>query len=140
MPEQSTTPDLAARWRQMMEALARRDFDALISFYAPDAVWDASSRGVGTFEGKAAIRRLFEEFIAPYEEFESEFEECRELGNGVVFAALRQTGRPHGSAGRVQQRSEFVSEWAEGMIVRVSVGFEAHEGRAAAERRAEERG
>src|ERR1700730_18668204 len=102
MSEESTTPDLAERWRQTFEVLARRDFDALMKFYAHDAVWDASPLGIGTFEGRVAIRRVFEEWIAPYEEYEADFEECRDLGDGVVFAVARQAARPAGSARSVQ--------------------------------------
>jgi ketosteroid isomerase-like protein len=63
--EKSTTPDLVELWRQTNEAFVRRDFDAMMSFFAPDAVWDLSSAGIGRFEGMAAIRgfpeRLAEE-------------------------------------------------------------------------------
>ena len=31
-----------------------------MSFYAPDAVWDVSPMGIGTFEGRAAIRSFLE--------------------------------------------------------------------------------
>jgi len=60
MPEESTTPDLVELTRRNFEAANRRDFDAVLSFFAPDAVWDASLSGVGigTFEGSAAVRNL----------------------------------------------------------------------------------
>ena len=51
MSEESTTPDLVERWRQTNEAFVRRDFDEMMSFFAPDAVWDLSSAGIGRFEG-----------------------------------------------------------------------------------------
>jgi len=58
MSEESRTPHLVELTRQAVEAGTRRDFDALMSFYSPDAVWDLSPLGVGTFEGRAAIRRF----------------------------------------------------------------------------------
>jgi ketosteroid isomerase-like protein len=140
MSEESATPDLAKRWRQGMEAFVRRDLDAMMSFYAPDAVWDASFVGIGTFEGRAAIRRHFEDWIAPYEEYGIEWEEDQGLGKGVVFAVGRQIGRPHGSATRVQHRPAFVSEWVEGMVVRVTIYLDIDKARAAAERLAGSRG
>ena len=140
MPEESTTSDLVERWRQGMEAFARRDLDAMMSFYAPDAVWDASFVGIGTFDDRAAIRRHFEDWIAPYEEYGIEWEECQGLGKGVVFAVGRQIGRPHGSAARIKHRPAFVSEWVEGMVVRVTIYLDIDKARAAAERLAEERG
>jgi SnoaL-like domain len=65
MSEEPTTPDLVERWRQANEAFVRRDFDAMMSFFAPDAVWDLSSAGIGRFEGTAAIRGFHEDWIAP---------------------------------------------------------------------------
>jgi ketosteroid isomerase-like protein len=38
MPEESTTPDLEELWRRLLDALNSRDFDAVMNFYAPDAV------------------------------------------------------------------------------------------------------
>src|SRR5271155_1589327 len=104
MVEESTTPDLVERWRQMHEAVGPGDFDTGMRFYSPDAVWDVSAVGIGTFEGVAAIRSHLEDFIAPYEEFEIELEECENLGNGVVFTVALHVGRLAGGIGRVQER------------------------------------
>jgi ketosteroid isomerase-like protein len=52
MAEESTTPNPVALFRQGVEAATRRDLDKLLSFYAPDAVWDLSPMGVGAFEGR----------------------------------------------------------------------------------------
>jgi len=38
VPEESTTPDLVELVRRLDEAANRLDFDAAMSFYAPDAV------------------------------------------------------------------------------------------------------
>ena len=70
MSRESTTPDLVERWRQMEEAFLRRDFDAGMSFFAPDAVWDASSAGIDRSEGATAIRSFLEEWLGAYEEYE----------------------------------------------------------------------
>ncbi len=139
MAEESTTPDLVELFRQGFAALDRRDFDAVMSSYARGAVFDVSALGIGSFEGREAIRRHFEDWRAPYEEYETDLEECWEIGSGVVLAVARQTGRaPHG-AGRIQQRPAFVSEWLEGLIVRVAVYDDIDAARAAAERLAEEK-
>jgi ketosteroid isomerase-like protein len=65
----------------------RRDFDAMMSFFAPDAVWDLSSAGIGRFEGTAAIRSFHEDWIGSYEEYENELE-VQDLGNDVSFVVL----------------------------------------------------
>ena len=103
-------PDhLAELNRAFIEAANRGDVDAFMSFFAPDAVWDNSSVGTGTFKGAAAVRGVVEDWIGVYEEFEVETEEFRDLGNGVGFGVNLQTGRPAGSTGVVQLRQGFVS-------------------------------
>ena len=139
MSEQSTTPDLVERWQETAEAYARRDFHTMMRFFAPDAVWDASSAGVGSFEGAAAIRGFLEDWIGAYEEYEYKQEEGQDLGNGVLFAVASLGGRLAGSAGRVQERWSYTVTWANGMIARVITGADIDEARAAAERLAESR-
>jgi len=46
MPKESTTPDLVELVRQGAQAYARRDVEAALSLYAPDAVIDLT-RTVG---------------------------------------------------------------------------------------------
>ena len=43
MSQESTTPDLVELMRKAYEAVNRRDFDldAMMSFYAPDALWES---------------------------------------------------------------------------------------------------
>ena len=42
MTKKSTSPELTELvWRQF-EAVNRRDFDAVMSFFAPDAVWEST--------------------------------------------------------------------------------------------------
>jgi ketosteroid isomerase-like protein len=138
MREESTTPDLVELTRPSLEAANRRDFDLVVSIYAPDAVLDAE--GLGTFEGRAAIRRFFADMVHSFDESVTEQEEFPDLGNGVGFSVLRQSGRPGGSVGRVEQRFVSVTEWSEGLIVRATFRSDIDEAGAAAERLAEERG
>ena len=56
MPDESTTPDLVELGSRLLEAGNRRDFDAMMSFYAPDAVYRAVD--AVTFEGASADPRL----------------------------------------------------------------------------------
>jgi ketosteroid isomerase-like protein len=138
MPEESTTPDLVELTRRSLEAADRRDFDLLVSIYAPDAILDAE--GLGTFDGRAAIRRFFEDIICSFDESVSEQEELLDLGKGVGFLMFCQSGRPVRSVGRVEQRFASVTEMAGGLIVRATFYSDIDEGRAAAERLAKERG
>ena len=88
MSQEPVTPDLVELTRRLHEAGNRRDFDAMMSFYAQDAVWDMSTMGMGTFSGRAAIRDHFEDWFAPYEAWHSKVEEVRDLGNDIVFTVF----------------------------------------------------
>ena len=137
MPKESTTPDLVALARRSIET---DGVEAAVSFYAPDAVWDASPWGMGVFEGRAAVRRFFEDWAGSYTDLDWTAEEVRDLGNGVTFAVILQQGRVAGSSGSVQLRYASVAEWIGGLIARNTTYTDIDEARAAAERLAEERG
>ena len=142
MSEESTTPDLVGVMQGMAKAASEQNFAASDGSYAVDAVWDASRTGVGIFEGMPAIRRLFEDWRSGFEEWGISFEELLDLGNGVVFALVRQEGRPVGATGFVRLREASIWVWANGLIEHVATHPESDidEVRAAAERLAEERG
>ncbi len=139
MPDESTTPDLVEISRRAYEAVNRRDFDAVMSFWGPDGVWDLSPNGLGVYEGRAAVRSFFEDWMGAYGDFAFDVEEIRDLGNGVTFAVIVQTGRPVGSIGEARVRYGAVTQRADGLIVRVTNYPDIDEARAAAERLAEER-
>ena len=140
MREESTTPNLAELALQSMAAVKRRDLDAYMRFFAPDAVWDASAQGIGTFEGAAAIRNLLADWFGSYEEYETSVEENNDLGNGVAFTVTLQHGRLAGSLSAVQERWCYIGLWDAGVISRVIVRTDIDEAHAAAKQLAEERG
>src|SRR5271170_4935713 len=100
--EQSTTPDPVELNRRAIEAVGRRDFDAAMTSYGPESVWDTSALGLGTYRGVEVIRRSFEEWTAIYEDFAVEIEENLDLGSGVMLSVTRQRGRMAGSIGSVE--------------------------------------
>jgi ketosteroid isomerase-like protein len=140
MSNESTTPDLVERVRRTSQAANARDIDWAHTFFAPDAVWDMSPMGMGTFEGIEAIRGFFEDWLGPYEEYAMEAEEIVDLGNGVSFAVLLQEGRLVGSSGEVQLRFASAGVWANGLMTRLTNHGDIDESRAAAEQLAESRG
>jgi hypothetical protein len=93
----------------------------------------------GVFEGRAAIRGLFEDWVGTYDEFEYEVEERWDLGSGVIFLVWVQRGRLRGSTGWVQVRGASVGRWVDGLIERSTNYLDIDEARAAAERLAQER-
>ena len=46
MSEESTTSDPVERTRQVFDTASRQDHDAVLSFFAPDAVMDLSDGGI----------------------------------------------------------------------------------------------
>ena len=103
MSQESSTTDPVELSHRFLEAASRLDFDAMVSFYAPDAVWEGRASGM-TFEGRTAIRGFWEDMTAAYDEFEVQREGTLDLGNGVAFGVTRASGRPVGSTGRVELR------------------------------------
>ena len=140
MSEDAMTPDLAERVRLLFAAANRRDLDTLMSFYAPDAVWETT---LITLDGSTAIQERFEEWFDAFDELEFELEEILDLGSGVIFAVVNQRGRPAGtssSGGHIQRQEAYVGVWHEGRVTRVTTFLDIDQARAAAERLADERG
>jgi ketosteroid isomerase-like protein len=141
----STTPDLEGAVRRSAEALNRRDFDAALSVWAPDALWELAPLGIGVVEGghligHEAIRKLWKDLTEAFDDFEAEVENHHDLGSGVTFGVLVQRGRPHGSDSFVESRAGVVAIWRDGRIARATSYQDLDEARAAAERLAQERG
>jgi ketosteroid isomerase-like protein len=140
MPEERTTHDLAQMTRQAITAVGARDWRVAMSFFGPRSVWEMSQLGLGTYQGVAAIRGVFEDWLGAYEELEMRAEEVVALGDSLTLAVVHQDGRPVGSNARVEIRYAAVTEWADGTIVRATSYSDVGEGRAAAETLAKERG
>jgi ketosteroid isomerase-like protein len=145
MTEESTTPDLEALSRRAIEALNRRDLDAVLSLYAPDAVIEFAPGGFGmvaggSVTGHAAMRRLWEELTSAFADFEMVVEESHDLGCGVTLGVLLQRVRPHGSERLVERRYGSVASWRDGRVAHSNAYVDIDEARAAAERLAKERG
>jgi len=132
MSEESATPDLAKRVRVILEAADRADFDRILEFYAPNAVWDMPD-GMGTFKGHAAIRGFWEDWWSSYESLDLKLHEIVNLGNGIVFAPFRFGGQPKGSAAVVQTEMAIVYEWVHGDVVRATSYFDVNQARSTAE-------
>lgn len=140
MSEESSATDLVELTGRSLHAANRHHADALMSFYAPDAVFDVSDAGMGTFNSVAAIRRFLEDWWATWGDHLMEVEELAEIGHGVVFVIVREDGRLAGSDGHVEQRRGWVLLWVNGVIERQMGYLDIGQGRAAAERLAEKRG
>jgi ketosteroid isomerase-like protein len=136
----SETPDPLEVARRLAEAYNRRDVDSIVSMYSADAVWDMSELGAGVLHGHDAIRRFLEGWLGSYDEFDFALEEADELGNGVAWAVVRPRGRPRGGNRFDEFRYGNCAVSEDGLIVRMVFSIDIDEGRAAAERLAQERG
>ena len=139
MPEEPTTPDLAVRAQRLADAFNAGDIDAVVGFYAPHAVIEMIEV-FGTWEGRAAIRAFFEDWLSAFDEVRVENEAIHYLGAGVIFGVIVQHGRPRDNPRWVQLRSGYVSTAVDGLTERAKFYLDIDEARAAAERLAEERG
>lgn len=109
-----------------------------LSFFAPDAVFDGR---VELSEGRAAIRRVLDDWFGYFAELRMEGEEFVVLDEGVVLAVVSQESRLVGVDRQVHQREGWVICWsADGLLVRLTTRADIDEARAAAERIAESRG
>jgi ketosteroid isomerase-like protein len=139
MSDEATIPDLVELSHRRLEAVNRRDLEAVLSFFAADAVWDMSPIDMGIFEGRAAIREALQNWWDMFPGIVSELDEVLDVGNGVVFQAVTQRGRLGESTGEIRQRSARVLLMVHGQIETLTSYNDIEEARAAAERLAEER-
>jgi ketosteroid isomerase-like protein len=124
MSEEPATPDLVELVCGIWADIDRRDWDAVLSIFATDAVL---ARGLITFESPDALRGVLEDTVGSYDDLESEVEQVRDLGFGVVFAVVGRRGRHIGSTASVEGRFAWVYQWADGMVVRVTIYLDIDE-------------
>jgi ketosteroid isomerase-like protein len=122
--------------RHAFDAVKRGDWDGATRFLAPDAVWEGE---VGSYRGKAAIRDFWCEWVRSFDAFEFAIEEAVDLGSGVLFVAIRLTGRPAGATGTVQTRQGWIYVWTGEATERIVTLSDTDAGRAVAEGLAEKR-
>jgi ketosteroid isomerase-like protein len=127
------TPGLGDAARGALEAVNRRDVDAVMSGFAPNAVYDTAPSGMGVYEGHPAIRAFLKGYWECFDELSFELEEALDLGGGVAFLVNRQVARPVGSTAYTRTREAHVVQSEDGLIVRLTVYNDVDDGRAAAE-------
>jgi ketosteroid isomerase-like protein len=138
MAQEPTTPGLVELTRRSFAAADRRDWDAVMAFFAPHAVWKAQE--LPPFEGPGAIRGLLEDWLGAYQDVEIELEEVLDLGKGVSFVIVSIEGQLVASTAHLRVRFGAVYRWSHDLIVRVESYANIEHVRATAERLARERG
>jgi ketosteroid isomerase-like protein len=111
--------------RKAIDALNRRDFDALLAFLSPDVVWEALEgvSGIGElYRGRAEVREWIALMSENTEEgFHTEIEQMADLGDDRVFIAVVLTARRKGSGLPFEYRTWQIVRFADGLIRRRQV-------------------
>jgi ketosteroid isomerase-like protein len=131
-------PDVLELTRRTFAAANRGDYDAMMTSYGPDSVWDVSPLGLGTYVGPKAIRNFFEDWLGALEGWRLEIQDLRDLGDGVVLVIAVQTGFSAGGGARVELRHASLFIWSGEVIARATHYWDVHEASAAAQAIAEE--
>jgi ketosteroid isomerase-like protein len=140
MSEESTTPDLVELARRMIEADTYDEWAMLAEqVFAPTAVWDVGGM-IGALEGRAAILAFVRDYWLMWDDHHHHVEQIVDLGHGVIRGVIREHGRIKGSDADVEARWVLVSLVVSDRVARSTTYTDVDEGRAAAERLAEERG
>jgi hypothetical protein len=90
--------DLTELTRRAFRTLSDEGVDAWVErFTTPDFVWDVEPMGLGRFEGRAASKQFYDDWVSSYEDWFSEAVEVEQLGDRVTLVDVRQGGRLRGS-------------------------------------------
>ena len=86
--------------RSIFEAMNRRDSGAILRFFGPDALVDASDEGTGIFDGADAIGAALREWWGVYAEYRVSADEIVQIDESLVLTVNSQFARLPGSPGR----------------------------------------
>jgi ketosteroid isomerase-like protein len=105
---------------RIVAALNRADWDAALSYTAPDVTYDGSrnlGEWRGIYEGRD-VKRAWEEFDEQWESWRTEIDEFIHVGENVVVT--RQTGYLRGRDGiEVTARTSMVWTFRDGAVSQV---------------------
>jgi len=139
MSEGPAAPDPVELVRHAFDAGNRHDIDAIMGFYAPDALWDLSNIGLGTFQGEDATRSFLEDWFGTWGDHTVQVQDVIDCGHGVILSPVHEVARLAGSDGQVEQNRAWVMVWVQSKAHRVEVYLDVDQARDAAERLAHER-
>ena len=104
--------------RAMVAAISRGDWDAALSYVAPDVKWDISrqlNETRGIYETRERVRHVWERFAEPWESWRLELDEFVQVGEDTVVT--RGTGYFRGRDGiEVPARQSGVWTFRDGSV------------------------
>ncbi len=107
-----------------VEALKRRDVDALIALVSPDVKWEDAvffTEPTHVYRGEAGVRAWFQATVEPWESVDAEVEEVAEAGDDRVLLGGVMTARGKASGVETQLRGWMVLWVRNGKITRRQV-------------------
>jgi ketosteroid isomerase-like protein len=111
--------------RRSNASFNRRDRDGAYADFHPDVEWRDLQGALDSPErlrGIAAVLALWDQYEDVFDEFTAEIEEYIDAGE-CVLAVAHWRAKGKGSGLEVEQRTVDVYEFADGKIVRATVGY-----------------
>ena len=104
-----------------MAAYLSGDFETALAAYSPDVECDTSVRPEGQmYRGREGVVEAFRVWRGTWADWKGEVDEIIDAGDRVLMV-LRESGRGKGSGVPVEQRTFFLYDLRDRMIVRVTV-------------------
>jgi ketosteroid isomerase-like protein len=110
--------------RNLYEAVARRDSEAVLALYDPDVEWDFSRSPVGgalerkVYRGHEGLRRWWGEWREAWEAYQDGYDELIDAGEHVISVTVSR-GRGRTSGAELGWRQYGVWTINEGRVTRV---------------------
>lgn len=105
--------------QRSIEELNSRDFDALMTCFTDDVVFDGSRVMEGTYEGKEAYRRFLEEAMERVDVRHFDVSLLTAEDRVIALADVRGTGESSGAP--LVGRMAYLYEFREGLIARQEI-------------------
>jgi len=123
------------------DALDRETIEVVFDSFDPQIELREDPRfpEAGTFKGREAVRRYFEQFTESFDEFTFEAVDFLDLGDDRVLFLFRLRTRGKGSGARVEAHPGWIYTIRNGKTVRIEAYLDQGEALAAAGLRAHDR-
>ena len=103
----------------MEAAVERRDPEAIAAIPHPDIEWIPRRAAIeGSYRGREAFMRFFEDTFATFDVFVFEIEEIRPLDDARVLVVGELRTRGHGSGAETRVPNAGVAEYRDGLLHR----------------------
>ena len=109
------------QYYRVVDAINRRDLDAVLTFLDPDVDWAPRSvalEGGRPYRGHDGFRTWWESTFTAFSDYVAEIEDVRDLGD-MTFSRLRFRGHGRDSDAPIDEVQWHVVEWRHGSVARL---------------------